>query len=124
MWVPAAAGKWGFRRRSTTWRAAVWILLLSFTLQSFITQTHIHTPTQNVSAAKSVLGHGGIPTDREPSNCPFCQAMASAGVFFTPAAPALFLPITWAEVAPPATQVSFEHRAITHGWQSRAPPQR
>ena len=126
MRISAAASNLGIGRRSAVWRAAVWILLLTFTLQSFITQTHIHAPAQTVerfSAAKQVAPHGQNPADRDQSTCPFCQATNSAGVFFTPAAPALLLPMFWAEIPATVAPVSFVHHATTLGWQSRAPPQ-
>ena len=118
------ASSWGIGRGSTRWRSLTWILLLSFALQSYITQTNIHLAAPPAAKAPIVktVNKAPAPADRDPLNCPFCQAIASAGAFFTSAAPLLPLPSLWAEVAAPLASVGVARRTFTHGWQSRAPP--
>jgi hypothetical protein len=104
-----------------------WVVLCTFTLQSFITQTHIHGtvfPVGSIQIAKATEhAPAQAPSDREPASCPFCQAVASAGAFFTPAAPILFLPIHWAEAVAVSIATRVELHISTHNWHSRAPPQ-
>ncbi len=113
-------------RGSVKWRALTWILLLAFTLQSYITQTHIHPaahPAANASIAKITnKAPAPAPGDPDALNCPFCQAIATAGAFFTPAAPLLILPTQWVKVTMPRVSVILLHPAFARGWNSRAPP--
>ncbi|MDE2185099.1 MAG: hypothetical protein KGJ78_18965 [Alphaproteobacteria bacterium] len=103
-----------------------WILLLAFALQSYITQTHMHpaaNPAANAPIVKNVSkAPASAPADRDALNCPFCQAIAMAGAFFTPAAPLLFLPALWVMLAAPHVSVILLHPAFARGWHSRAPP--
>jgi hypothetical protein len=116
--------------------------LLALAIQSFIVQTHIHSPRgaagiQTVSIATAVKGavasaidasantiapRDKYPINEDPSNCPLCQEISHAGQFVAgavvlvalrAAASVHFIP--WAEAAIP----SF---AVTHIWRSRAPP--
>ena len=113
-------------RGSVKWRSLTWILLLAFTLQSYITQTHIHPvahPAANASIVKNASqAPAPAPADRDALNCPFCQAIATAGAFFTPAAPLLILPTLWVRVTPPPVSLVLLHPAFARGWNSRAPP--
>jgi hypothetical protein len=102
----------------------VLIAALGLLLQSFITQTHIHSGTfetgiifhsdQPSSPAKNPLDKAG--------SCPFCQAIVHAGAFVTPVAPLVYLSSAWVKttflsfIATPTTSV------VSHGWRSRAPP--
>ena len=111
-------------RGSTRWRSLIWILLLSFTLQSYVTQTHMHPAVHvgaNASIAK-ITNKAPAPGDPDGLNCPFCQAIATAGAFFTPAAPLLILPTLWVRLAVPRASVVLLHPAFAWGWNSRAPP--
>jgi hypothetical protein len=100
---------------------------LSFTLQSYITQTHMHVAAFSagpaVDTVKNVPAHNPSPLDRESSNCPFCQAVARAGAFFTPAPPVPLLPAFWVEITAQVAPTAATHRAFAHAWHSRAPPQ-
>jgi hypothetical protein len=116
--------------------------LLALAIQSFVVQTHIHSPRgaagiQTVSIATAVKGATGavaeagskvpLPRDKypiteDPSNCPLCQEMSHAGQFVASAAVLVALPVAvavhfipWAEAAIPSV-------AVTHIWRSRAPP--
>ncbi len=117
------------RRGSAVWRAITWVLLLSFTLQSYITETHIHGVAFSTGGASIVKiinkapANDQAPTDRDSSSCPFCQAIASAGLFFTPAAPVLLLPSQTAVIAAPLGLAGVAYRAFAQGWRSRAHPQ-
>jgi hypothetical protein len=111
------------------WRAVAWILLIAFTLQSYVTQTHIHGISQSFDAgadAKTLAAspaHQNAPADKSAQDCPFCQAIIHSGAFFAPAAPFIPQPVWVASVVQViAAQAAVAVAAIV-GWQSRAPPQ-
>jgi hypothetical protein len=116
------------RRRDRDWRGRLLALLvlLAFTLQSFITQTHTHDPDQASPAAIVKLlpqpAGGKVPTGNNPANCPFCQAISHAGAFFAPAT-FLFLPLSCVVHAAPDFIARFAATVARHSWRSRAPPQ-
>jgi Protein of unknown function (DUF2946) len=115
------------RRRGAGWRAVALALLCCFTLQSYVTQTHIHGAAYSahgtLNAATLRTAPGQSPIDGDRATCPFCQAIIYGGAFDSPAAPLLLLPTLWTEVATPrVASAGVTGQALTHGWQSRAPP--
>jgi hypothetical protein len=116
------------RRGSPGWHLVTWVLLLAFTLQSFVTQTHIHwapqasAGTTNVKVLESASRPDKSPIENT-ATCPFCQAVVHAGAFFASAAPLLHLPAVWAECTIPRLIATAVRASSAHGWQSRAPPQ-
>lgn len=106
---------------------ATLLLLLAFTLQSYITQTHIHPTTGPASIAApagQTSPHGAAPADREANACPFCQAIVVAGAFFTPAPLILGPPASLAVtdiLRPTFTGLAIISAGFS--WRSRAPPQ-
>lgn len=104
------------------WRVIACLLLISFTLQSYITQTHIHS-TSTAAIAKILVGsHDKTPIDDGPLDCPFCQAVAHDGPFFLPAMPLLLLSVMGVELATPLFGARENAAVPAHNWQSRAPP--
>jgi|SRR5215469_12727025 len=114
------------RVRGSGFRAIAWILLLAFTLQSFVTQTHIHAAFDG-GAARTAVAHGPTgkkaPADNGKAECPFCQAIVHAGAFYAPPAQTLALPLSWAKIATSFFVVESFVSASSHLWRSRAPPQ-
>lgn len=112
--------------RKSGYRTIAWIVLFTFALQSFITQTHIHG-SFNTGAAAAVnaanaAGHKKAPADTGKAECPFCQAIVHAGAFYAPPAQTLALPVAWAGIA---TFFFVEETFVSvssHLWRSRAPP--
>ena len=102
------------------------VLALAFTLQSFVTQTHIHgIATGGETAIVKVLkgpAPNPSPLDSSDNACAFCQAVAHSGAFFAPAAPVLLLPAFSTAPALLPVAVSVAGGVIAHSWQSRAPP--
>jgi hypothetical protein len=123
-------------RRTGGWRRVVLALaLLTFALQSYITQTHIHfassqvfglsgdnfAPTIKLTDGKTAPAKK-TPSNDDPANCPLCQAAAHSGQFVTPSAIGFALPSEAIAIVPLAIVVVTASETISHGWQSRAPP--
>ena len=115
-------------KKPTGFRSVVWILLLAFTVQSFITQVHIHSThagsiIEFVKAPANAPQHAKIPLQDSKSNCPFCQAVVYAGAFFAPTLD-LLPQVARVEIAPPFL-VAYAIESISpHPWYSRGPPRR
>lgn len=110
------------RRRNSGWRLIACLILITFSLQSYITQTHIHSATP--AAIVKIFNHsqGKAPLDNNPVDCPFCQAVAHDGPFHLPTLPLLILLVTFIELAAPQLRLPRLSDAFAHIWQSRAPP--
>ena len=109
---------------------ATWILLLAFALQSYVTQTHVHRaliPAASASAAQAAhrtFAQSASPVDDEAVACAFCQAIAAAGAFLSPAGVAVPSLLVQAEAAAAApTVVGLAIAPAGFSWRSRAPPQ-
>jgi hypothetical protein len=124
----AGTGAAAFRRGSSGWHAVTWAVLLAFTIQCFVTQTHIHWASQahaGIASAKileSVSGSHKAPFENSAA-CPFCQVIVQAGAFFASSPPLLNLPVTSAEYTIPGLIAIAIRAPSAHSWQSRAPPQ-
>jgi hypothetical protein len=115
------------------------VTLLSFILQGFITQTHIHS-----AQFSAQFGFGGFLTklssagdadaaakthgDKAPvkdgeTKCPFCQAGLQAGAFLTPSAISLLLPTETYSLLPLILARFVHVETASHAWHGRAPPQ-
>jgi hypothetical protein len=125
--TPAAAKHLSRKRRSTASRFMVLAIALTFAVQSFLTQTHIHGASQHSSLATAAVDvkavkEGKAPADNSRSECPLCQAIAHSGVFVAPATSLPCLSLLWVM----AVATGFSSLAATyapaHDWQSRAPP--
>ena len=115
----ASDGAAGFRR------LVCLLVLLTFSVQGFLVQTHIHgLPHSAIAAATEQTvappDDGKAPAGHD--NCLLCQEFVHAGTFLMPAA---------AAVLPPAAAVSLVQlhavslvtaRTVSHIWISRAPP--
>jgi hypothetical protein len=128
-------------RQSGAWRRVVLALaLLTFALQSYITQTHIHftsaqafglssdnfAPAYKTTDGKAADGKSAplkkVPSNDDPANCPLCQAAAHSGQFITPSAIGFALPSETIAIVPLAIVVLTASETLSHGWQGRAPP--
>ncbi|MEP6604775.1 MAG: hypothetical protein ABJA60_01505 [Nitrosospira sp.] len=109
-------------RRVMGWRLIVALVVLGFSLQSFVVQTHIHDSGRMANFFAKGLNHDKSPLGNAPLDCPFCQAVAHADAFFMPAALLLFLSQAWLELAAPLSTLSANSGTAAHSWQSRAPP--
>ena len=113
--------------RTAVQNFVVLLVAFAFALQSFFTQTHLHRITPELGGGVFQLVHpgqagGSVPSDTNPLDCPYCQAVAHSGVFYQPPAPLLLLPTLQSEAAMfPATLLS-STKAGAISWRSRAPP--
>lgn len=78
---------------------------------------------QIIKTLASGSPHNGKAPPENTADCPYCQAIIHAGAFFAPSAPALILPVTWAEILASAVVADAIGGSSSHPWQSRAPPQ-
>jgi hypothetical protein len=109
------------------WRfAAALLAMLTFAVQSYVTQTHIHfdAPVSSDGIAKAAPNapQGKLPFKETPANCPICQEIAMAGHYVTPGAVALVLPSQTVSIVPIDVSVPFIVEAVSHDWHGRAPP--
>jgi hypothetical protein len=101
-------------------------MLLVFTYQCILVQSHVHGPQAAPSASHVVkvsaprLPAG--PDNDDPANCPLCQEMLHAGSYVTPTAITITLPFTVATIAAPIPVLLLRLFAPSHAWQGRAPP--
>lgn len=114
-------------------RIVMLVTLLAFSIQGYLTQTHIHWAMERQASLSQSQDHrtaNGAPTDRkdgypaneDPANCPLCQELIHAGQFVTPAAAALGLPFFSISVIEVAVPTAMLVQAVTHIWRGRAPP--
>lgn len=110
-----------WRRQAVTFAA-----LLAVFLQAFIVQTHIHMP----AAIQFAAGYeqGGADTHDVSAHatasdqkvmCALCQVLSNSSTLLT--SPAILLAITQINAATDIA-LALAPRAISHFWQSRAPP--
>jgi len=117
--------------RGGAWRlCATLFLLLAFTLQAFITQTHIHGPASagDRTAIVKIVGQTSAvavtTTSDDTVACPFCQAMVVAGSFFIPTPLGMSTQAGLAvEHALPPNVVGLALAHASFSWRSRATPE-
>ena len=99
--------------------------LLTFALQNFVAQTHIHPLLSRAAVAASQTaapdGKGGKPAQDDLS-CPYCQAAALVGLVMGPSGLLLFTPGVSHAVAPVPQQLRPAPEPPTYVWRSRGPP--
>jgi hypothetical protein len=121
------------RTRLAVWRrgigrsAFVWVLLIAFALQSYLTQTHIHGTNPALGGACIVKCLEKAPAEntapsKNVADCPLCQAIVHAGFFFAPGVPIAAHLCLWVRCASPFTDSHASFSASAHSWHSRAPP--
>lgn len=117
-------------------RFVIIVTLLAFSVQTYLTQTHIHMASESRSAltletaaavTKALTGAPATPKDKyppneDPANCPLCQELIHSGQFVTPAAAAILLPSLAVSVIDLVVSAPTLTRAVTHTWRGRAPP--
>jgi hypothetical protein len=98
------------------------LALLAFTLQSVVTQIHVHGTTASTAASTdSGKPAKPLPGD-DQANCSICQAILHAGHFTAPVAAVLPLPSFASFAISLSVRVASSPQSSSHDWQSRAPP--
>ncbi|MGZ5960219.1 MAG: hypothetical protein ACXWLE_03925 [Rhizomicrobium sp.] len=120
-------------------RLLMFVTLLAFSVQTYLTQTHIHMASEGHTltaleraidgSAKAIGSAPVVPKDKyppneDPANCPLCQELIHAGQFVTPAAAAILLPSLSISVIEVVAFAAPLNAAVTHIWRGRAPPRR
>src|ERR1700755_600546 len=99
-------------------RTRLWLTLLAlltFTVQTYVTQTHIHNP--RAAAGKQLPGKLD-----DQASCAVCQAALHGGHYLTPQASA-FTPLVLNAVGiSRAIRVAIRVQSVSHDWTSRGPP--
>ena len=104
--------------------------LLTFALQNFVAQTHIH-PLQGIPGITSlkplpVAPHSGAPgqpaNDTSDSDCSICQ-QAHAGQHVAPGGPILFAPMLAVGTIETVFGRLPPFKTASHSWRGRGPPQ-
>jgi hypothetical protein len=101
---------------------AALIALLSFTLQTYVVQTHIHVPGVEIGALGQVSHPSPLDNKNSQDDCPICQAFATAGTFVTPALIILALALSFIDASPVIALRIKSGPPLARNWQSRAPP--
>jgi hypothetical protein len=130
----------GYIRNASWGRAIVTpIVLLTFLLQIFAVQTHVHFSAANSAtsaagiyapsrgfhtAPVATLGSDWAKTTKggDTTDCPLCQAVLSSGSYLAPAISQIHLPIASIVLDPIAYCAIVIATVSSHAWQSRAPP--
>lgn len=115
-------------RTSALHLLVVFVTLLGFGLQSYVTQTHIHLQPVTFGSYDSLKketppGQDKYPSRGDPANCPICQEIAHTGQFLTPSAAALALPTMAVSIIAIVAAMPAAAQRPSHAWQSRAPPE-
>jgi len=122
--VQAATRRRG-RNRRESWRTLVTLLvLITFSLQGFLIQTHIH----NLPVKPPVAGgltifappDGKAPLDMD--KCFLCQEYVHAGAYLTPAVLAVLPPFAAVSLVASALKPRIAAPPTSHNWIGRAPP--
>jgi len=107
----------GFQR--TGWqRVIAFLLAITFLVQSYFIQSHVHPTFGQHDTLSWNTGYAGD----NPADCPLCQADMLAGVYIAPSAPEIVGLLACALTKPfiAASRLYFSQRK--HSWQGRAPP--
>lgn len=98
------------------------IALFTFTLQTYVVQTHIHTAAFETGGMGSLNHPSPLGSKSNQDDCPICQAFAMAGNAVAPALIVLALALAFADAAPFFALRSTAGPLLARSWQSRAPP--
>ncbi|HKD48729.1 MAG TPA: DUF2946 family protein [Rhizomicrobium sp.] len=99
------------------------IALFSFTLQTYVVQTHIHTRGVETGIVAQANHQAPAGDKSNQDDCPICQAFATTGTFIAPALIILALALSFIDASPFLASRVIAGPSLTRNWQSRAPPQ-
>lgn len=99
-------------------------VLIAFTLQALLVQTHIHNlpasflPVAGVTASAPAPSKAPIDIDK----CLLCQEFVHGGTYLTPTAAAVLPPSAVVSLLPLVLAPVFAAKSHSHNWMGRAPP--
>ena len=99
------------------------VVMLAFSVQSFLVQPHLHNLPQSFSAAAGITA--STPSSKAPldaDKCFLCQEYLHGGAYLTPAAAAGLPPSTVVSLLPLLLPLTLTERFVSHNWIGRAPP--
>src|ERR1043166_5117258 len=125
--------------RLRSWRSIVlYVALAAFSLQGYVTQTHIHLMNAALAGAASqshskIAANGAktdprttprdrYPSKKKPANCPLRPERGQRRPDVAPGAVAFFLPSQSFSIVPLLAAASAPYEPAGYSWQSRAPP--
>jgi hypothetical protein len=103
-------------------------VLLAFSWQSFVAQTHVHFASAVDATTIAVRADGAADasvkpsSSDEPADCPICDEIAHAGHIYLPASLSFHIPEraeAWIILAAAGIVAPSQS---SHAWNSRAPP--
>jgi hypothetical protein len=100
------------------------VVLIAFTLQALLVQTHIHNlpgsflPVSGVSATAPEPSKAPIDIDK----CLLCQEFVHGGTYLTPTAASVLPPSAVVSLLPLVLAPVFAAKPHSHNWMGRAPP--
>jgi hypothetical protein len=120
-------------RRSIPHRLVLFVTIVAFVLQGYVTQTHMHGLASRaeggvagflmkLASGDEVSGKSHDPSKGDPARCQFCQAIGNAGAFVTPTALALLLPVANVSIIRLCFAAQSYIETASHDWRGRAPP--
>lgn len=101
------------------------LVLLVFTTQSFLVQTHLHDLPKISASAAGTLSASAPQDDQAPisaDKCLLCQEYTHSGGFVLPAAVATLPPNAVLSLLPLVLAPLDYARTASHAWNGRAPP--
>lgn len=109
--------------KRASWFAMMMAVLLAFTWQSFVTQTHRHYDASSTKTASLALQQAGksSPSDL-PATCPICSELAHAGQVILPTPVTIAAPAESPVWLATTTPLALSRADRSHAWRSRAPP--
>lgn len=115
---------------ASAWRAVLLAMMLAVSWQGFVAQTHRHPENGSPFAGTTtVIVDVAAGADRKtplklPDSCPICRELAHAGSVLLPTPAEISPPVMPAVPAPETPRALWTQvQPVSHGWQSRAPPQ-
>lgn len=99
------------------------VVLVAFTLQAFLVQTHLHNLPVSLQPFGTVTA--SAPASKAPldaDKCFLCQEYVHNGTYLTPAAAAVLPPSAVVSLLPRLIELVAAARPLSHNWMGRAPP--
>jgi hypothetical protein len=100
------------------------VVLLAFTLQAFLVQTHLHNLPDSFLPVAGVTASApdNTPAPLDADKCFLCQEYVHSGAYLTPAVAVVLPPSAVVSLLPQALTPVYAAKPHSHNWMGRAPP--